>query len=252
VTAGGDRASLLKGSAALVTGAGKGIGRGIALEMARAGADLVLVSRTLGDLDRVAQEVTELGVEARALVADLRHKDSLEELLRTATHTFPHIDVLVNNAGYLVFQKAWAYDEAVYRDIVDTNLTGTFLMCQLMARYWVSKGIPGRIVTIASVESEVAYPDQAPYAATKGGLLTLTRVMALELGQYGIRANAIGPGPIDTPLSQRFREMSEAGVVFHRLGRPEEVGQAAVYLASDMSSFVTGSILYVDGGYMLS
>lgn len=244
--------SSLAGSAALITGAGRGIGRGIVAEVARAGADVVALGRTMPDLEVAAREAEALGVRALPLIADLLDPGSLERTLRAATEVFPHLDVLVNNAGALVFHKYWEYDESSYRLIVDTNLTGTFALSQVVARHWVERGIPGRIVNIASVESEVAYPDQAPYAATKGGILTMTKVMALELGEREIRVNAIGPGPIDTPLSERFRERSEAGVVLHRLGEPEEVGRAVVFLASPMSSFVTGTILYVDGGYTLS
>lgn len=245
-------ARLLEGSVALVTGSGRGIGRGIARELARAGADVVLLGRTLDALQEVADEVRELGVRALPLVADLLDVPSIERAVEEAHEAFPTIDVLVNNAGALVFGKCWDYDEATYRRIIDTNLTGGFLMCRQFGRRWLANGVPGRIVNIASVESEIAYPDQAPYAASKGGILTMTKVLALEWGERGIRVNAIGPGPIDTPISQRFRELSEAGVVFHRLGEPEEVGRAVVFLASDMASFVTGTILYVDGGYMLS
>jgi glucose 1-dehydrogenase len=244
-------ADLLKGSVALVTGAGRGIGRGIAVELARAGADIVLLSRSYEELATVAAEIREQGRTAVPVTADIRDQSAVERAIEEARGVVSHIDVLVNNAGVLVFNKFWDYDEETYRAIVDTNLTGTFIVAQLMARYWIQTGIQGRMVNIASVESEVAYPDQAPYAATKGAILTMTKVLARELGTYGIRVNAIGPGPIDTPLSQQFRELSEAKVVFGRLGLPSEVGQASAFLASSMSSFVTGTILYVDGGYTL-
>jgi NAD(P)-dependent dehydrogenase (short-subunit alcohol dehydrogenase family) len=244
-------ARLLEGSRALVTGAGRGIGRGIVQELARAGADIVLVSRTPGELVEAATEVEALGTMATVATADIRSETEVERALAAIRSNGPPIDILVNNAGVLVFNKFWEYDEDTYRAIVDTNLTGSFIVSQTVARYWKEQGIPGRIVNIASVESEVAYPDQAPYAATKGGTLTMTKVLARELGAYGIRVNAIGPGPIDTPLSQQFRQLSEAKVVFGRLGLPSEVGHAVVFLASPLSSFVTGTILYVDGGYML-
>jgi NAD(P)-dependent dehydrogenase (short-subunit alcohol dehydrogenase family) len=244
-------AGLLEGSRALVTGAGRGIGRGIAQELARARADIVLVSRTPGDLMEAAAEVEALGRTATVVTVDIRSKTEFERALAVTRSNAPPIDILVNNAGVLAFNKFWEYDEGTYRAIVDTNLTGTFIVSQSVALYWREQGIAGRIVNIASVESEVAYPDQAPYAATKGGILTMTKVLARELGVYGIRVNAIGPGPIDTPLSQQFRQLSEAKVVFGRLGLPSEVGHAVVFLASSMSTFVTGTILYVDGGYTL-
>lgn len=242
----------MKGSAALVTGGGRGIGRGISRELAVAGADVGLVGRTRNDLERTASEVRERGARAEVITLDLLDRGALRTAVGRAFHALPHLDVLVNNAGHLVFNKFWDYTPEQYRTIIDTNLTAPFLLSQAVARRWIDHGIRGRIVNIASVESEVAYPDQAPYAASKGGVLALTKVMARELGENGIRVNAIGPGPIDTPISQRFREVSEQGVVFHRLGEPEEIGRAVVFLASSMSSFVTGTILYVDGGYMLS
>jgi len=242
---------LLAGSVAIVTGAGRGIGRGIALEMVRAGADVVLLSRTLTELEAVAAEIRALGRRALPVVADVRDAAQVVAAVKKAWEAFPSLDILVNNAGLLMFSKFWEYDEATYRDIIDTNLTGPFLLCQVVADYWISRGTPGRIINIASVETEVAYPDQAPYAASKGGLLTLTKVLAKELGPAGIRVAALGPGPIDTPMSQRFKAQSEVGVVFGRLGQTSEVGQAAVFLASQMASFVTGTIVYVDGGYLL-
>ena len=243
---------LLTGSTALVTGAGRGIGRGIVGELARAGADVVLVSRSADELALAASDVAAAGRAATVAVADIRDPRAVGQALRTARNAHPSIDILVNNAGINTsFRKFWEYDEQSYRTVVDTNLTGTFVVSQVLARYWRDEGIAGRMVNIASVESEVAYPDQAPYAATKGGILTMTKVLASELAEHGIRVNAIGPGPIDTPLSEQFRELSEARVAMHRLGEPAEVGAAAVFLASSLSTFVTGTIIYVDGGYML-
>lgn len=222
------------------------------MEMARAGAGLVLFDLHTDDCEKVADEIHAIGGSCIVAAGDVREPSTVEIALDAADAAGMSVDILVNNAGVLVFAKFWEYDEATYRSIMDINLTGTFLVSQVVARRWVARAVPGRIVNISSIEAEVAYPDQAPYAASKGGILTLTKVLARELGEYGIRANAIGPGPIETPLSERFRAMSEAGVIFHRLGQPSEIGQAAVFLASDMASFVTGTILYVDGGYMLS
>jgi NAD(P)-dependent dehydrogenase (short-subunit alcohol dehydrogenase family) len=242
---------LLVGKAGLVTGAGRGIGRGIALELARAGADVAVLSRNPTELKSVAAQIRDLGHRAVSITADVQDPRSLTSALHYVWQALPRIEILVNNAGVLTFAKFWEYGEGEYRRMIDTNLTGAFLASQLTARYWLKEGIRGSIVNVASVESEIAYPDQAPYAASKGGLLALTRVLAKELGPAGIRVNAVGPGPIDTPMSQRFRAASEAGVVFGRLGSPSEVGSVVVFLASEMASFVTGTILYVDGGYML-
>ncbi len=243
---------LLAGSTALVTGAGRGIGRGIVSELAASGADLVLMSRSPDELEQVAGEARAAGATVTTGVADIRDPAAVERVLQTARENHKVIDILVNNAGINgEFMKFWEYDEEGYRATVDTNLTGTFIVSQLVARYWRDNGIAGRMVNIASVESEIAYPDQAPYAATKGGILTMTKVLARELAQHGIRVNAIGPGPIETPLSEPFRALSEAGTAMHRLGDVTEVGSAAVFLCSRMSSYMTGTIVYVDGGYML-
>jgi NAD(P)-dependent dehydrogenase (short-subunit alcohol dehydrogenase family) len=243
---------LLTGSTALVTGAGRGIGRGIAVELASADADVVLLGRNSEELALAASDVAATGRRATVVIADIRDPHAVEDALRTARDSHLSVDILVNNAGVNTsFRKFWEYDEETYRTIVDTNLTGTFIVSQIVARYWCEEGIAGRMVNIASVESEVAYPDQAPYAATKGGVLTMTKVFARELAEHGIRVNAVGPGPINTPLSDQFRELSEARVAMHRLGEPAEVGTAVVFLASSLSTFVTGTILYVDGGYML-
>ncbi len=245
-------AGLLAGSAALVTGAGRGIGRAIALEMARAGADLVLFGRTAADLQSAAGKVRGLGRGAVVCPGDVRAEAPVAAAFEAGRRAFGRVDVVVNNAGVLRFSRFWEYQEDAYRETMDTNLWGTLLVSQVAARHWLAGGVPGRIVNIASIESEIALPEQAPYAASKGGVLTMTKVLARELGPHGIRVNAIGPGPIDTPISQRFRAATEPAVVLGRLGEPAEVGRAAVFLASEMSSFVTGTILYVDGGYLLS
>jgi NAD(P)-dependent dehydrogenase (short-subunit alcohol dehydrogenase family) len=243
---------LLEGSTALVTGAGRGIGRGIVSELANAGADLVLLSRNSDELEQVAAEARAAGRTVTTGAADIRDPAAVQNVLELGRKHHEAIDILVNNAGINgEFMKFWEYDEEGYRATVDTNLTGTFIVSQLVARYWRDNGIAGRMVNIASVESEIAYPDQAPYAASKGGILTMTKVLARELAQHGIRVNAIGPGPIETPLSEPFRELSEAGTAMHRLGDVTEVGTVAVFLCSRMSSYMTGTIVYVDGGYML-
>lgn len=243
---------LLGGSTALVTGAGRGIGRGIVSELAGAGADLVLMSRSPDELEQVAAEARAAGAVVTTGIADIRDPAAVQRVLELGREHHEVIDILVNNAGINgEFMKFWEYDEEGYRATVDTNLTGTFIVSQIVARYWRDHGVAGRMVNIASVESEVAYPDQAPYAATKGGILTMTKVLARELAEHGIRVNAIGPGPIETPLSEPFRELSEAGTAMHRLGDVTEVGAAAVFLCSRMSSYMTGTIVYVDGGYML-
>jgi NAD(P)-dependent dehydrogenase (short-subunit alcohol dehydrogenase family) len=243
---------LLQGSTALVTGAGRGIGRGIVSELADAGADLVLLSRNRDELEQAADGARAAGRKVTTGVADIRDPDAVQSVLQLGRENHEAIDILVNNAGVNgEFMKFWEYDEAGYRETVDTNLTGTFIVSQLVARYWREQSIAGRMVNIASVESEIAYPDQAPYAATKGGILTMTKVLARELAEHGIRINAIGPGPIETPLSEQFRELSEAGTAMHRLGDVTEIGAAVVFLCSRMSSYMTGTIVYVDGGYML-
>jgi NAD(P)-dependent dehydrogenase (short-subunit alcohol dehydrogenase family) len=237
---------------AIVTGAGRGIGRGIAKTLAERGYDLLITSRTERDLDGTRASVEEAGGSAMIVVADLRAPGTASRLVRSALSRFGRLDGLVNNAALNIFTPFWEQTDADLDRIIDTNLTAPFFLCQAAANHWVENGLPGAIVNISSAEDTIAYPEQVPYASSKGGLLSMTKVLALEWGPLGIRVNAVSPGSVDTDMTPEiYRREASSLMPIGRLGEPEEIGTCVHFLLSDEASFVTGTSLYADGGYML-
>jgi NAD(P)-dependent dehydrogenase (short-subunit alcohol dehydrogenase family) len=236
----------------VVTGAGRGIGRGIARLLASRGAAVVLVSRTTHELDDLAGEVAAAGGRALAVPGDVTDPQLPVRILTQADAAFGAVHGLVNNAGVDRFAPIWDQTDQHFDEVVATNLTGPFLLSQHFARYWTARGIGGVIVNVTSVEAEVAFPDQAPYAATKGGLAQLTKTLALELAHAGIRVNAVGPGVTETEMTpDRERERAADRIPMGRLATPEEVGRAVAFLLGEDAAYVTGTTLYVDGGFLL-
>ena len=237
---------------AIVTGAGRGIGRGIATTLAERGYDLVITSRTERDLKGTRASVEEAGGSAMIVVADLRAPGTAARLVRSALTRFGRLDGLVNNAALNIFTPFWEQTDADLDRMIDTNLTAPFFLCQAAANHWVENGLPGAIVNISSAEDAIAYPDQVPYASSKGGLLSMTKVLALEWGPLGIRVNAVSPGSVDTDMTPEiYRREASNLMPIGRLGEPEEIGTCVHFLLSEDASFVTGTSLYADGGYML-
>jgi NAD(P)-dependent dehydrogenase (short-subunit alcohol dehydrogenase family) len=243
--------TLVAGMAIAVTGATRGIGRGIARVLSDEGADLVLVSRTHSDLSRLAAELAGENRRVVTVAGDVSDPQLPDLILRKATDAFGGIEGLVNNAGINEFAPIWQQTDAQFERVVATNLTAPFVLSRAFVRYWTSENIKGRIVNIGSVESEFAFPHQAPYAGTKGGLLQLTRAMALEMASVGIRVNQVDPGAIDTPMTGPFRERTVSEIPSNRLGTPEDIGQCVAFLLSERSDYVTGTKLVADGGYAL-
>ena len=246
----------LKGKTALITGASRGIGQAIAKGFAKAGADLVLVSRNSKSLGNVSKEISRLGRKALPIVADIGIADEIKKAVDEALLVFPRIDILVNNAGISpALRRAEELSLHEWEEILRVNLTGTFLFCQTVGKVMIQQG-GGKIINMVSVGAVVGFPRQVGYCASKGGILQLTKVLALDWARFNIQVNAIGPSYIETDLTQGMREskvISEnllSRTPMARFGKPEEVVGAALFLASDGSSYVTGQTVFVDGGWL--
>lgn len=245
----------LNGKVAVVTGAGRGIGRAIAHGLAEAGADVVLAARTREEIERAAAEIhAATGRRAVAIRADISRGEDARTLLADSVAALGRLDVLVNNAGISpAYTRAERLAEVAWRRVLDVNLTGTFLCCQAAAEYLAAGG---RVINLSSVGAVVGLPRLAAYCAAKAGVEALTRVLALEWAERGITVNAIGPAFIATDMTAGLRqnERLHQALVGHtpmgRLGEPDEVVGAAVFLASSASSYLTGQTIYVDGGWL--
>lgn len=244
----------------LVTGAGRGIGRAIALGFARAGASLVLnVSTHREEAEATLTEIEAQGGKGIVVQADVASKPQVESMVEDALRAFGPIDVLVNNAGINEHGAAEEYDLELWNRIIAVNLTGVFLCSQAVAKAVMIPRRRGRIVNVSSISAEVTHRGirQCAYHAAKGGVNMLTRSLAVEWVDYGIAVNALSPGFIATQLlKQHFGndpagyEVAKRDTPMRRLGEPEELVEAALFLASEGNSFMTGQNLVVDGGYV--
>ncbi|MFN8632501.1 MAG: glucose 1-dehydrogenase [Chloroflexota bacterium] len=243
----------LTGRVAVVTGAGKGIGRAICLELARAGADVFGVSRTEADLETLGREVRALGVRYGACVADLVSAAAAEDVAAEA-EAFGPVDVLVNNAGVARTGPAEHVTEADWDYVLDTNLKGAFFVAQAVGRGMLERG-GGRIVNVSSQAGIVGLRDHAVYCASKAGLGLLTKVLAIEWGPRGVTVNAVAPTVILTPMGEQVWGDPKVGapmlakIPIGRFGQPEEVASVVAFLASDLAAMINGEIVTIDGGY---
>jgi NAD(P)-dependent dehydrogenase (short-subunit alcohol dehydrogenase family) len=247
----------LEGRTALVTGAASGNGRAIALRFAEEGANIVVADVAEASARETACQIEALGRRALVTRTDVSQRGEVEAMLSQALETFGQVDVLVNNAGVETLISFLKLPEEEWDRVLSINLKGPYLCGQVIARHMVSRGIQGSIVNIASINSEVAFKGQAHYAASKGGVRMLTKAMAIDLAPHGIRVNAVAPGVIDTAMTARslataeVREWMMANIPLNRIGQPRDVANVALFLASSEASYMTGSIVFVDGGWLI-
>jgi len=240
----------------LVTGGSKGIGFGIARALAEAGSDLALVARDKTTLEHAREKLSSTGKNVWIYSFDMSNTDQIAGLFAEIVRDTGGVDILVNNAGGTRRGPADTLTAADWNFVINLNMTATFTMCQAFARERIKSGKKGKIVNIASLMSETVREDNAPYAASKGGIRQLTKALAVDWAKHGINVNAIGPGFIQTDLTRplwedaAFDKWLKWKTPWGRWGKPEDLGNAAVYLASAASDYVTGHILYVDGGML--
>lgn len=247
----------LAGRVAVVIGGTSGIGRAIAHGLAEAGADVVATSRRAEQVEETAREIEARGRRTLRVPSDVNTRRSLEKLLEASTKTFGKVDILVNSAGRTKRAPTLDFPDSDWNDIMDTNLNGTLRACRVFGRHMIERRY-GRIINIASIASFRALYEVAAYSASKAAVASLTKSLAIEWAPHGVCVNAIAPGVFPTALNAKLLDGTPRGQEFllrtpmKRFGKVEELAGAAVFLASDAASFVTGEILRVDGGMLAS
>jgi len=248
----------LKGKVAIVTGARRGMGKSHAILLAKHGAKVVVSDVSFEDCQKVVEEIEKEGGEAMAVKCDVSKKKEVDEMVRKTIDRWGKIDILVNNAGICQFKPFLELTEEEWDKTLDINLKGYFLVAQAVVKE-MTKRKSGAIINIASVamgQTGVGFPALVHYCASKGGIVAMTEAMALELAPYNIRVNAISPGAVETPMidplktDPKMMEGTLARIPMRRVGKPEEVSNLVLFLASDASSYMTGSDVVIDGGWL--
>jgi 3-oxoacyl-[acyl-carrier protein] reductase len=247
----------LKDQVALVTGGSRGIGRGIVLALAREGAKVAFVYKgSQQAAEGLAAEITGAGGTAKAIQADVAQADAAQKVVDQVLADWGRVDILVNNAGVIRDTLFIRMEPSDWQTVIDTNLNGTYAFCRAVAAQMALKQRSGRIINVSSVAAEHVNAGQANYAASKGAVNSLTRALAVELGSRSVTVNAVAPGFIETDMTEAIRNkagdfIAKKMIPVRRLGKPEDIAAAVVFLASPAASYITGQVLTVDGGLSL-
>jgi NAD(P)-dependent dehydrogenase (short-subunit alcohol dehydrogenase family) len=243
----------LTGQVAIVTGAAQGIGRATALELARHSAKVLVADVQAEAAEHVAEEIRAAGGESVSEPVDVSQRAAAERMLARALSAWSRVDILINNAGIFPRASFLEMDDETWTRVIQTNLYGTFVCSQVVARHMVSSGTPGAIVNLGSTRSVLPSERGAHYASTKAGILGLTRTMALELAPHRIRVNTVAPGIADTAqprqgMTEDELYASAAAIPLGRIGQPEDAARVIAFLVSEAAGYVTGQTIFVNGG----
>lgn len=252
---GGGRDMILQGKNALVTGASRGIGRAIAIELARQGANVAVnYAGSEARAEAVVQEIEQMGLKSFKVQADVANESDVKEMVKAVTSKFGSLDILVNNAGVTKDNLLMRMKEAEFDQVINTNLKGVFVCTKAVTRQMM-KQKSGKIINVASVVGVTGNPGQANYAAAKAGVIGLTKTTAKELASRNIYVNAVAPGFISTDMTDQLTEEQRAGMLamipLAKLGTPQEVANVVRFLASDDASYITGQTIHIDGGMVM-
>ena len=245
----------VKNKIAIVTGSGRGIGKSTALELAKEGAKVVVSDIDIKECQNVCNEIKKIGSDAIAVKCDISKKSDVDAMIKKTMQKFQKIDILINNAGVVLTKPFVEMTEKDWDFVLDINLKGVFLCTNAVVKQMI-KQKSGKIISVASTAGEVGFMNTSAYCASKAGIINLTRELALELSPHNINVNAIAPGVIATKMTEdmlkdkKTKEVLLASTPLGRVGQPEEIGKAVVFLASDDSNFITGHTLVVDGGWL--
>jgi NAD(P)-dependent dehydrogenase (short-subunit alcohol dehydrogenase family) len=246
----------LKGKVALVTGGGTGIGKAIALEFAKEGAKVAITGRRLDKLQEVVNVIKKNGGESVAITGDVSKSGDVDRIVKTTVDNFKRLDILVNCAGVLVSADLAHHTEKIWDETIDINLKGSFLCIQRAVPEMLKQG-KGKIIGISSIAGQIGFPNSVAYCASKGGIMGMTKALAMELAPLKINVNDIAPGDTETPLNEHLLKDPEylkgrvENTPYGRVGKVSDIAPGAVYLASDESDFVNGITLTIDGGLII-